>query len=109
MHESIFHDILSRALKKCNKHFALEDELSIILNKTRCSLAQTEKKEIVSETDLKLSLHALVNSTRFEAHSTRSEAHTQKFKLGGNSKQHSYNSLRLDEIFKVKSFIEWFL
>ncbi|CAC5364188.1 unnamed protein product [Mytilus coruscus] len=58
-----------------------------------------QKKEIVSEIDLKLSLQALENTTR-------STTHTQKFKFEGNSTQHSFNSLRLDEIFKVKSFIE---
>ncbi|CAC5423347.1 unnamed protein product [Mytilus coruscus] len=97
-HEPDVHDIASRAVPRSDEEFFPEDALSLFSTKLDAALSR-QKKEIVSEIDMKLSSQALENSTR-------STVHTQKFKFECNSKQHSFNSLRLDKIFKVKSFIE---
>ncbi|VDI24886.1 Hypothetical predicted protein [Mytilus galloprovincialis] len=97
-HEPDVRDTPSRAVPRSEEHFSPEDALSLFSTKLDAALSR-QKKEIVSEIDHKLSTQAFENTNR-------PATHTQKFKFEGNSKQHSFNSLRLDEIFKTKSLIE---
>lgn len=98
--DEIRHEVTEKASEGSDRgstRFSPEDALAMFSRQLDSALGR-HKKELFDEIDIK------IGASQSKEKSTH--VHQQKFKFEGNSRQHEFNSERLDEIEKVRSFIE---